>query len=62
MAMVAEVHLIDRSALYAVIGAELEYLTEVGVIVGDIHVADEMIVSAIEARWTVFTESPEVTA
>ncbi|MFC7422343.1 hypothetical protein [Nocardia tengchongensis] len=62
MVMMAEVHVIDRSALSAVIGAALEYLAEVGVIVGDIAVADEQIVSAIQARWTVFTDSPEVPA
>ncbi|MEC3952887.1 hypothetical protein VMT65_07585 [Nocardia sp. CDC153] len=62
MVMMAEVHVIDRSALYAVIGTALEYLREVGVIVGDIDVADEQIVTAIQARWTVFTDSQEVPA
>ncbi|MEU6584130.1 hypothetical protein [Nocardia sp. NPDC046763] len=60
MTMLAEVHVIDRSALYAVIGTALQDLREVGVIVGDIDVADEQIVSAIQARWTVFTDSHEV--
>lgn len=60
--MAAEAGVIDRSQLSAVIGTQLEYLREVGVLVGDIDVADEMIVSAIQARWTVFTDSPEVSA
>ncbi|MEV6098668.1 hypothetical protein [Nocardia sp. NPDC051981] len=61
-ATVAEARVIDLSQLSAVIGTQLKYLRELGVIVGDIDVADEMIVSAIQARWTVFTDSQEVTA
>ncbi|QLY29263.1 hypothetical protein H0264_28870 [Nocardia huaxiensis] len=62
MVMLADVHVIDRSQLYAVIGTALEYLREVGVIVGDIDVADEQIVTAIQTRWTVYTDSREVSA
>ncbi|MVU77433.1 hypothetical protein GPX89_09250 [Nocardia sp. ET3-3] len=58
----AETHILDRSQLSAVIGDALEYLTQVGEIVGDIEVAGEQIVSAIGVRWTVFTNSPEVPA
>ncbi|QIS10743.1 hypothetical protein [Nocardia arthritidis] len=62
MVMFTEVHVIDRSQLYTVIGTVLEYLREVGVIVGDIDTADESIVAAIQSRWTVYTDSPEVSA
>ncbi|MEV0292581.1 hypothetical protein [Nocardia sp. NPDC050710] len=60
--MMADVHVIDRSQLYAVIGVVLEYLREVGVIVGDIDTADEQIVDAIQNHWTVYTDRPEVIA
>ncbi|MFI6867594.1 hypothetical protein [Nocardia sp. NPDC050406] len=61
--MMADVHVIDRSQLYTVIGSALADLAEVGVIVGDIDVADEQIVSAIHTRWTaVFTATEEVSA
>lgn len=61
MTMLADVHVIDRSQLYTVIGTALEDLREVGVIVGDIDVADEQIVAAIHTRWTaVFTDTDEV--
>ncbi|KIA61254.1 hypothetical protein [Nocardia vulneris] len=59
MTMMADVHVLDRSQLAAVIGSALEYLSEVGVIVGDIHTADEHIVDAIQNQWTVFTDRPE---
>lgn len=62
MVMMADVHVIDRSQLYAVIGVVLEYLREVGVIVGDIDTADEQIVDAIQNHWTVYTDRPEVIA
>ncbi|MFC9995849.1 hypothetical protein [Nocardia sp. NPDC127526] len=63
MVMLAEVHVIDRSQLYAVIGTALADLREVGVIVGDIDVADEQIVTAIHTRWAaVFTDIDEVSA
>ena len=63
MVMLADVHVINRSELAAVIGAALADLREVGVIVGDIHVADEQIMQAIAARWNaVFTDAPEVIA
>ncbi|NNH75868.1 hypothetical protein HLB23_39470 [Nocardia uniformis] len=63
MTMLADVHVIDRSQLYAVIGTALQDLREVGVIVGDIDVADEQIVTAICTRWpTVFTATEEVSA
>ncbi|APB01696.1 hypothetical protein [Nocardia seriolae] len=58
----AEIQVIDRTALSAVIGTALEYLREVGVIVGDIDVADEHIVSAIQARWTMLSARSEVSA
>ena len=63
MVMFADVHVIDRSELAAVIGVALADLREVGVIVGDIAVADEQIVQAISTRWTtVFTDAAEVIA
>ena len=62
MTMMADVHVIDRSQLAAVIRTVLEYLREVGVIVGDIHTADEQIVDAIQSHWTVFTDHPEAQA
>ncbi|WP_282783956.1 hypothetical protein [Nocardia sp. CC201C] len=63
MTVLADVHVIDRSQLYTVIGTALADLAEVGVIVGDIDVADEQIVTAICTRWpTVFTDTQEVPA
>ncbi len=61
MVMMADVHVIDRSQLAAVVGVVLADLREVGVIVGDIDVADEQIVDAIQQRWTVYTDVAEVT-
>lgn len=61
--MLADVHVINRAELATVIGVALADLREVGVIVGDLHIADEQIVDAISARWTaVFTDAPEVIA
>ncbi|WP_405492963.1 hypothetical protein [Nocardia sp. NBC_00511] len=58
----SEIQIIDRTVLSAVIGTVLADLRDVGVIVGDIDVADEQIVSAIQARSTEFTDSQEVPA
>ncbi len=55
-------YVVDRSQLFGVIGPVLESLREVGVIVDDIDTADESIVDAIQSRWTVYTDSPEVPA